>query len=1095
MGDVDKNPVIRTRTQLPSSSTPNQSSEPSTHSRDVVMERDRTRDQGARPRDQSRSDRGPRGYALDRPSSPSSSSLPRHAQSRRDRDDRGRGGRREERLFDNSRDPKHDASRRGRSPDRSRDYHEGSREMKDYRDDNFDQAKWQGIPTSPRHGPRFHDQAAPRHPRERSFSPSSRKRRRSRSPLPFPPPRPKKSKRDRERDRRRRAERAERIERERAHDKAAISSRDRRLSPPRRRTPSPGHDGSRSSLPDYDDTEDPSRHHRRSRSPGIGGDPEPSNPPTSHPHRDQKHADRSRSPRPGSRRSSFSRNHSPHRPNHRPHHGSPGAGSYSRRSSPSFEPSGTGLPPRSPRDRASRKARKKAKNRDDARFPPRGPKASGANSIEVNTSRRDRRSSFGMQVPPSHSKLSQHNDVRHSQSSPHATSASSLHGSRASQSPHNSRRASLDGRPRYSPHSPFPHKHDAPNGPSNKRASDQSPPHPPTGPSQPHAHGRGFSRSGFRGSLSSAPGPRYSHPTASSNNAQSAGADSGDQNRGHPGQSDEDTPQRLSPSHATAIPSETIVDHDPGQDDCTSGLLDDSTSEKKADERMPPPGPPPTAPTGPASSTTPRFSFAFKGTSKTPVATPKPEISQKFSSAPKKETLPLDDRDRDRDRELPRDTPREPASARSRPDHRSSRPSDKPRTRMVKRIEKKLKPKPQLPSDLATSDSVYFRKPGNESVIGSGTYGKVFKGLHVYNKKLVALKKIRMEGERDGFPVTAVREIKLLQSLRHTNIVKLEEVMVEKNECYMVFEYLSHDLTGLLNHPSFKLDAAQRKDLCKQLFESLDYLHKRGVLHRDIKAANILVSNEGILKLADFGLARFYAKHRQIDYTNRVITIWYRSPELLLGETKYGDAADIWSAACVMVEIFTRHAIFPGDGTELNQLDKIYNILGTPNKNDWPGLVDMPWFELMRPGYRRPSTFVEKYRDRLPAAGFDVLQEMFQYDPAKRPSAAQVLEHPYFTTEYPPPKQATELKDVEGDWHEFESKALRREKEKREREARRSSNMKEAGESKDRDRKRPPPSASTEREPKRPHVDERPAPPSRTVSSNVQMTNGPETTQ
>lgn len=326
----------------------------------------------------------------------------------------------------------------------------------------------------------------------------------------------------------------------------------------------------------------------------------------------------------------------------------------------------------------------------------------------------------------------------------------------------------------------------------------------------------------------------------------------------------------------------------------------------------------------------------------------------------------------------------------------------------MKKTHRIPKPKPQLPDDLRESEAVYFRKPGNESVIGSGTYGKVFKGLNAYTKKAVALKKIRMEGERDGFPVTAVREIKLLQSLRHKNIVELREVMVEKNDCYMVFEYLAHDLTGLLNHPTFKLEPAHRKHLAMQMFEGLDYLHNRGVLHRDIKAANILVSADGTLKLADFGLARFYAKRHQYDYTNRVVTIWYRSPELLYGETQYGAACDMWSAACVLVEIFTRHAIFPGDGGEINQLEKIYAVLGTPSRTEWPGLVDMPWFELLRPGYRKPNIFSEKYKEKVPAAAFELLASIFQYDPSKRPSAAEILEHAYFKTEEPPPRQAIE---------------------------------------------------------------------------------------
>ena len=319
------------------------------------------------------------------------------------------------------------------------------------------------------------------------------------------------------------------------------------------------------------------------------------------------------------------------------------------------------------------------------------------------------------------------------------------------------------------------------------------------------------------------------------------------------------------------------------------------------------------------------------------------------------------------------------------------------------------------------------------------------------------------------FPVTAIREIKLLQSLNHDSIVRLQEVMVEKNDCFMVFEYLSHDLTGLLNHPTFRLEQAQKKDLAQQLFSGLDYLHRRAVLHRDIKAANILVSSSGQLKLADFGLARFYAKRGKLDYTNRVITIWYRSPELLLGETQYGPAVDIWSAACVMVEIFTKHAIFPGDGGEINQLDKIYNVLGTPSREDWPGIVDMQWFELLRPTERKASTFEEKYKERVTPAAFELLAEMFRYDPAARPSASDVLEHSYFTTEMPEPSRAVELQDLEGDWHEFESKALRKEKERMEKEARRAAReeQQQQQQRKDGEKRRAESSVSSERDWKR----------------------------
>lgn len=485
--------------------------------------------------------------------------------------------------------------------------------------------------------------------------------------------------------------------------------------------------------------------------------------------------------------------------------------------------------------------------------------------------------------------------------------------------------------------------------------------------------------------------------------------------------------------------------HPPEEDDNpfrpSKDLQVEDQSNKKNEKTMAPPA---------GCKESSKFSFAFKSKAAPNItAKPVPDLAQKMKESSRRESLfessrskgpPLsreqptsrprgDPRDsnynrrereyrddlRARERHDDRYNDRDYYDSRYRDERRPERPPErKPRRErspeiiIEKKIMKRQKPRPKLPPDFAESKSVYFRKPGNESVVGSGTYGKVFKAIHVYTKNMVALKKIRMEGEKDGFPVTAVREIKLLQSLKHENIVSLQEVMVEANDCFMVFEYLSHDLTGLLNHPSFKLEHAHKKHLAKQLFDGLNYLHRRGVLHRDIKAANILVSNTGQLKLADFGLARFFSKRGKPDYTNRVITIWYRSPELLLGETQYGPAVDIWSAACVMVEIFTRHAIFPGDGGEINQLEKIYNVLGTPTRSEWPQLVDMAWFELLRPAERKSNTFAEKYQERLTPAAFELLQAMLLYDPAKRPTAGDVLEHPYFTTEDPPPRQVTE---------------------------------------------------------------------------------------
>jgi CTD kinase subunit alpha len=197
--------------------------------------------------------------------------------------------------------------------------------------------------------------------------------------------------------------------------------------------------------------------------------------------------------------------------------------------------------------------------------------------------------------------------------------------------------------------------------------------------------------------------------------------------------------------------------------------------------------------------------------------------------------------------------------------------------------------------------------------VGEGTFGKVYKAQNTVTGSHVALKRIRMESERDGFPVTAMREIKLLQSLRHQNIVRLYEMMVSNGtyvvenlgpmthfdglvNVFMVFEYMDHDLTGVLSQTQFSFTDAHLKSLCLQMLAGLAYLHHKGVIHRDIKGSNILINNRGELKLADFGLARFYYKRRRSDYTNRVITLWYRPPELLFGATIYGPEVDMWSA-------------------------------------------------------------------------------------------------------------------------------------------------------------------------------------------------------
>jgi CTD kinase subunit alpha len=177
----------------------------------------------------------------------------------------------------------------------------------------------------------------------------------------------------------------------------------------------------------------------------------------------------------------------------------------------------------------------------------------------------------------------------------------------------------------------------------------------------------------------------------------------------------------------------------------------------------------------------------------------------------------------------------------------------------------------------------------------------------------------------------------------------------------MVFEYVHHDLVGVLQQTQFQLLAEHLKALSQQMLRGLAYLHLKGIIHRDLKASNILVNSEGQLKLADFGLARFYHKRHQADYTNRVITLWYRPPELLYGATVYGPEVDIWSAGCIFLELFVKKPTFQGND-EIHQLEVIFRILGTPTEERWPALSSLPWYEIVKPASAMDNVFQQSFR-------------------------------------------------------------------------------------------------------------------------------------
>ena len=305
-------------------------------------------------------------------------------------------------------------------------------------------------------------------------------------------------------------------------------------------------------------------------------------------------------------------------------------------------------------------------------------------------------------------------------------------------------------------------------------------------------------------------------------------------------------------------------------------------------------------------------------------------------------------------------------------------------------------------------------------LIGQGTYGEVFKARHIESRKIMALKRLKAENQKEGFPITYLREIKILQSVANRSEHIVDFLGTYRDPLpgcqnlaafYLAFEYCQYDLDRVLRNKNITINLDEKKSIMKQLLNGLYVLHSNKIMHRDMKPANILITSAGKLKLADFGLARnLQTRHKTSRFTSTVITLWYRPPELLLGENNYNQSIDMWSVGSIMAELWTRKPIMRGENDQ-QQLNHIITLCGSINPEVWPGVEKLELYPKIKLPTQKRRRVMKYLTSIIPddVHAVNLCDQMLRLDPSERIDADKALDHDFFYTD---PQPSRDLSDM-----------------------------------------------------------------------------------